>query len=165
MGEQPAPFSTYRTVVRPEWLDYNGHMHDASYAAVLSDANEELFAALGLSADYRTASGASLYTVECHIRYLASCSLGQVLRAATTMVAADAKKVRLHTELADDAGEPVATGESLYLHVDTARRAVTAMPPDRRARVQEMLAAHAVLPRPAHLGLGVGAARPAPAAG
>jgi len=163
MGDSRGPFSTYRTVVRAEWLDYNGHMHDASYAAVLSDANEELFAALGLSADYRAATGASFYTVECHIRFLASCSLGQALRASTTMVAADAKKVRLHTELLGN-GEPVATGESLYLHVDTARGVVTAMQPDRQARVQNMLAAHAALPRPAHLGLGVGAARPASAA-
>jgi acyl-CoA thioester hydrolase len=160
MGERPTPFSTYSTVVREEWLDYNGHMHDASYGIVLSDANEELFAALGLSEEYSATSRASLYTVECHIRYLAECSLGQALRASTIMVAADARKVQLYTELLHEDGRPAATGEFLYLHVDTALGATTALPADQHDRVQDMLSAHAGLPRPAHLGLGVGAPRP-----
>ena len=159
MGEVPSPFATYSTEVRSEWVDYNGHMHDASYGIALSDANEELFSALGLSADYRATAGASLYTVESHIRYLAECSLGQRLTATTIMVAADAKKVRLYTELLHGDGRLAATGEFLYLHVDSALGATTPMPGDRQVRVQEMLSAHADLPRPAHLGLGVGAPR------
>jgi acyl-CoA thioesterase FadM len=159
MAESPAPFSTYSVEVPSEWLDYNGHMHDASYGVALSDANEELFAALGLSADYRDSAGASLYTVEYHIRYLAECSLGQTLRATTILADADARKVRLYTELLHEDGRLAATGESLYLHVDVANGVTTAMPADRQRRVQELLAAHAGLPRPAHLGQGVGAAR------
>jgi acyl-CoA thioesterase FadM len=157
--ELPKPFSAYSCKVRREWLDYNGHMHDASYGIALSDANEEMFAALDLSADYRATHGASLFTVEAHIRYLAECSLGQTLRAATIMVAADAKRIRLYTELLHEDGRLAATGESLYLHVDIALGATTPMPSDRQARVQEMLSAHSDLPRPAHLGLGVGAPR------
>ena len=102
MPEAPTPFAKYRSEVRAEWLDYNGHMHDASYGIVLSDANEELFAELGLSEDYRASTGASLYTVESHIRYLKECTLGQTLSAETLMTAADAKKVRLYTELLAD---------------------------------------------------------------
>jgi len=159
MDEGQTPFSTYRTEVRSEWLDYNGHMHDSSYAIVLSDAHEELFAALGLSVDYRAAAEASFYTVECHIRYLAECLLGQVLTASSIVVAANASTMRLYTELLHEDGRRAATGEFFYLHVDTALGATTAMPADRCERVQDMLAAHAGLPRPAHLGLGVGAAR------
>jgi acyl-CoA thioester hydrolase len=97
--EVATPFSAYCCVVRAEWLDYNGHMHDAHYGTVLSDANEEVFAALELSADYRATTGSSMYTVESHVRYLSECTLGQRLTATTMMVAADAKKVRLYTEL------------------------------------------------------------------
>jgi acyl-CoA thioesterase FadM len=158
MADPAQPFSTYSTEVRADWLDYNGHMHDASYATALSEANEDLFAALGLSADYRAATGASFYTVEWHIRFLASCSLGQSLRAASIVVAADTKRVRVYTELLRDDGRTAATGEALYLHVDTGHDAVTPMPADRQRRVQDMLVAHAGLPRPPHLGLGVGAA-------
>jgi acyl-CoA thioesterase FadM len=157
MGETRAPFAAYSSEVRREWLDYNGHMHDASYGIVLSDANEELFSALGLSADYRATTGAALYTVESHIRYLEESSLGQTLTATTIVVAADAKKLRLYTELLREDGRLAATGEFLYLHVDSALGTTTPMPSDRQVRVQAMLSAHADLPRPAHLGLGVGA--------
>jgi acyl-CoA thioesterase FadM len=159
MGDETAPFSSYTIEVPSEWLDYNGHMHDASYAIALSDANEELFAALGLSAEYRQMTGASLFTVECHIRFLAECSLGQVLSADTIMVDAGPRKVRLYTELLHQDRRPAATGEFLYLHVDAARGVTTDMPPSSLTRVQDLLDAHAGLPRPAHLGLGVGAAR------
>jgi acyl-CoA thioesterase FadM len=159
-----APFSAYRTVVRAEWLDYNGHLHDASYGIILSDANEAVFEVLDLSEDYRATTGASFYTVETHIRFLAECSLGESLRAATVLVDASPRKIRLYTELLLADERPAATGESLYLHVDTARGVTTAMSPKRYSPVEQMLSAHADLPRPAHLGLGVGAAPGAEAA-
>jgi acyl-CoA thioester hydrolase len=169
MADPGQPFSAYAAMVRPEWLDYNGHMHDASYATVLSDANEEFFDWLGLSEDYRVTTGAAFYTVETHIRFLAECSAGQRLTAATLLVAADTKRIRLYTELfADDGASAavahedrsvgstlVATGESLYVHVDGAAGRVTPMPDDRQARVDDVLRAHALLPRPAHLGRGI----------
>jgi acyl-CoA thioesterase FadM len=151
-----APFTAYREPVRPEWLDYNGHLNDASYAMVISAAHELVLEELGLSADYRADHGASMFTVETHLRYLAEVSGGQVLTAATVLVAADRKRLRLHSELYAD-GELAATGECLYLHVDTTAGRTAPLPDDRQARVDAMLAAHADLPRPAHLGLGVGA--------
>lgn len=148
-------FTRYRTTVRDELIDYNGHLHDAGYAVVLSDANEMLFADLGLSAEYRERTGRAMYTVESHIRYLAESRLGDVLEAASLLVSADAKRMRVHTTLTRADGTAIATGEYLYLHVDTAAGAVTEMPPDRLAAVMDLLRAHAALPRPAHLGRGI----------
>jgi acyl-CoA thioester hydrolase len=150
-----APFTAYHEQVRPEWLDYNGHLHDASYATVFSDAHELVFESMGLSADYRASHDASFFTVETHVRFLAECSAGQTLTAATILVEADAKRMRLHSELYAD-GVLAATGESLYLHVDIATGRTAPLPADRQQRVDALLAAHAGLPRPAHLGLGVG---------
>jgi betainyl-CoA thioesterase len=160
MADWAAPFTGYRSEVREEWLDYNGHLHDAFYATVLSDANEALFEALDLSEAYREAEGKAYYTVETHIRFLAESSRGDMLTAATTLIDADAKRIRLSTEVSRDDGTLVATGESLYLHVDTAAGRTAPLSDERKARVDELLAAHAGLPRPRHLGLGVGAARP-----
>jgi acyl-CoA thioesterase FadM len=151
----PEPFTAYRERVRPEWLDYNGHLHDASYATVLSDAHELVFESLGLSAEYRTSHHASMFTVETHIRFLAECSADQTLSATTILVEADTKRMRLHSELFAD-GVLAATGESLYVHVDTSAGRSAPLPGDRQARVDALLAAHAGLPRPAHVGLGVG---------
>jgi acyl-CoA thioesterase FadM len=152
-----APFARYRTEVRGEWIDYNGHLNDAGYAVVLSEANEALLAHLGLSEDYRAGTGQAMYTVESHIRYLAEAKRGDVIHAASLLVSADSKRLRLHTVLCRDDGTPVATGEYLYLHVGTAAGGVTAMPPDRWAAVSALLSAHASLDRPGHIGRGIGA--------
>jgi acyl-CoA thioester hydrolase len=154
-------FEAYRSEVREEWIDYNGHLHDACYGIVLSDANEVLFAELGLSEDYRIETGRAMYTVEWHIRYLAESRRGDVLVASTMLVSADPKRMRLHTLLSRTDGTAIATGEAFYLHVDDAVGGVTPMPDDRWQGVAAMLAAHASLPRPDHLGLGVGAPRQA----
>lgn len=141
--------------MRPEWVDYNGHMNDAYYAVVLSEANEELLEWLGMSESYRAETNAGFYTVETHIRYLDECSRGQVLSAASTVIDADAKRLRVHTELfADDT--LAATAEVMYLHVDGNTGRSAPMPADRQALVDRVAAAHAELARPAHLGKGVG---------
>ena len=150
-----APFARYTTEIRQEWIDYNGHLNDAGYAVVLSEANEVLLAYLGLSADYRARTGRAMYTVECHIRYLAECMLGDVLEAASFVVSADVKRLRVHTALTRIDGTAVATGEHLYLHFDEAAGRVTPMPPDRWEAVQALLTAHADLDRPEHLGRGI----------
>ena len=152
-----APYAQYRTEVREEWIDYNGHLHDAGYAIVLSEANEALLAHLGLSEDYQARTGRAMYTVESHIRYLAEARRGDVIGAESLLVSADAKRMRLHTLLRRGDGVPVATGEYFYLHVDQAAGEVTAMPPDRWRAVDALLSAHARLDRPRHLGRGIGA--------
>jgi carnitine 3-dehydrogenase / betainyl-CoA thioesterase len=150
-----APFARYTTEIGHEWIDYNGHLNDAGYAVVLSAANEVLLAYLDLSADYRASTGRAMYTVECHIRYLAECRLGDVLEAASFLVSADVKRLRVHTALARTDGTAVATGEHLYLHFDEAAGRVTPMPPDRWEAVEALLAAHADLDRPDYLGRGI----------
>ncbi len=144
----PAPFTAYRQEVRREWLDYNGHLNDSSYAIVLTAAHELVLEHLGLSAAYRASHDASMFTVEMHLRYLAEVAGGQTLTASTTLVEADHKRLRLHTDLRAD-GVLAATGECLYLHVDTVAGRTAPLPADRQTRVDAMLAAHAGLPRPA----------------
>lgn len=145
MPDTAGPYAQYRTEVREDWIDYNGHLHDAGYAIVLSEANETLLAHLGLSEAYQADTGRAMYTVESHIRYLSEARRGNVIEAESLLVSADAKRLRVHTLLRRDDGIVVATGEYLYLHVDRAAGGVTAMPPDRWAAVDALLSAHAAL--------------------
>jgi acyl-CoA thioesterase FadM len=154
-----ALYARYRTEVREEWIDYNGHLHDAGYAIVLSEANEMLLADLGLSETYRRGTGRAMYTVESHIRYLAESKRGDVLQAASLLVSADPQRIRVHTLLSRADGTPIATGEHLYLHVQAAG-GVTAMPAERWAAVEALLSAQASVDRPPYIGRGVGAPRP-----
>ena len=156
-GPASALFAQYKTEVREEWIDYNGHLNDAGYAILLSEANEVLLAELGLSVDYRARTGRAMYTVESHIRYLAECRLGDRLEAASLLVSADLKRMRVHTVLTRSDGTAVATGEHLYLHVDDAVGRVTEMPAGRWEAVEALLVSHADLHRPEYLGRGIGA--------
>ncbi|MDR2984559.1 MAG: thioesterase family protein [Nocardiopsaceae bacterium] len=151
-----APFAGYQADVRQEWIDYNGHLHDASYAIVLSEANEVLLAALGLSEDYQARTGRAIYTVESHIRYLAESGGDDRLAAESFLVSADPKRLRVHTALTRRDGTVVATGEHLYLHVDNELGRVIPMPSDQWGAVAATLAAHAALARPEYLGRGIG---------
>jgi acyl-CoA thioesterase FadM len=133
------PPGSYQTVVREEWLDYNGHMNDAYYALVCGEASEVLLDALGLGAAYQAATGCTTYTVESHIRYLAEARGGDVLRAVSVLVAADPKRLRVRHSISGPAGA-VATGEYLYLHVNQASGRVEPMPADRWSVVEAVLA-------------------------
>ncbi|MEO6821528.1 MAG: thioesterase family protein [Candidatus Nanopelagicales bacterium] len=159
-SRQPSPFRGYQTGVRPDWLDYNGHMNDSAYAVVCTEANEMLLDALGVGAAYRESTGAAMYTVEAHLRYLREVGPDAQLRAETVLIDADAKRLRVHTTVIDQTDAPVLTGEYLFLHMDVRTGKVASFPPDRDAVVKSVLAAHEPLPRPAHIGLGVGAPRP-----
>ena len=141
----PMPFRGYRVQVREEWIDYNGHLSDGYYAVVFSAANELLLEQLGVSADYRAATGRAMYTVEARLRYLAEVGRGDALAAESSLVGADAKRLRVHTLLRLESGFVVATGENLYLHVNTARGAVEPFPDDVQTRVDRLLRAHTEL--------------------
>jgi acyl-CoA thioester hydrolase len=112
----------YSDVVRPEWIDYNGHLSEPYYVLVFGDATTALMDAVGLDEAYRTRTSASLYTVEAHVRYLREVEPDSHLHVTTSIVSVGAKKVRLCHEMRVE-GTLVATEELLALHVSGGRSA------------------------------------------
>ena len=49
--------------MRPEWIDYNGHMTDSRYLQVFGDATDALLRFAGIDDAYRKA-GRAMYTVD-----------------------------------------------------------------------------------------------------
>lgn len=138
------PLPLLRRQVRPEWIDYNGHMSEAFYVLVFGYATDAMMIETGLHAGYRESTGCSLYTVESHIRYLNDVPEGAHLAVRTRMLGADAKKARFTHEMyvvedADaDAAEdatPVATTEILALHVDQNAGRTTPFPDEIRTHL------------------------------
>ena len=60
----------YRTEIKQEWIDYNGHLSEAYYVLICGFATDQLMIDIGLDEEYRKSTGCSLYTVETHLRYL-----------------------------------------------------------------------------------------------
>ena len=136
--------------VRPEWIDYNGHMTDSRYLQVFGDATDALLRYAGVDDAYRN-SGRALFTVESHVRHVAEARALEALYVTTQVLELDDKRLRLFHSLhrrRDDA--LVATAEQLYLHVSDGKAAV--LDAEVHASLERVRGAHARLPLPLHAG-------------
>jgi carnitine 3-dehydrogenase len=129
------------THVRPEWIDYNGHMTDSRYLQVFGDATDALFRYAGIDEAYRRA-GRALYTVESHVLHKSEARSQERLYVTSRLLEVDDKRVRLFHSLhrtRDDA--LVASAEQLYLHVSTELGKVVPMDAGVRERLSAIQAA------------------------
>ena len=122
--------------VRPEWIDYNGHLSEAYYVLVFGFATDALMDRAGMDAGYRERSGCSLYTVEAHVRYLREVPPEAELEVWTRVVSAGAKKVRVCHEMWLD-GVLRATEEVMALHVDQVNGGTVPFPDGVLARLAD----------------------------
>ena len=143
-----APVRMLDTYVRPEWVDYNGHMTDSRYLQVFGDAMDALFRWAGVDDSYRE-SGQAMYTVESHVRHFAEAKPLEPIHVTTQMLELDAKRVRLYHCLYRTRDERlIATAEQLYVHVDTRTSHAAPMGSSVQARLERIRVAHSGLPTP-----------------
>ncbi|KJZ05869.1 MULTISPECIES: thioesterase family protein [unclassified Halomonas] len=137
------------TDVKPDWVDYNGHMNDAEYARVFSLAVDTLMERIGLDEAGRHRHGYTLYTLETHLRYLREAHQGQPLQVEVTLVDRDAKRLHLWFEL--HSGEQLlATSEQMLMGIDLD----SGRPGPFPEAVDTAIAALPVISSPAPEGLG-----------
>lgn len=127
----------WREPVRDEWIDYNGHLSEPYYVLVFGHATDEVMATVGLGPDYREATGASLFTVEAHVRYLDQVSRGETLEVRSWAIGSTSKLLWIWHELWA-AGALRATEEILGVHVGGDASA-SPFPDDVRARIEAAL--------------------------
>jgi acyl-CoA thioester hydrolase len=113
--------------VQPGWIDYNGHLSEAYYVLVFGHATDAVMAAVGLGEEYREASGASLFTVEAHVRYLDQVAGSDALDVRSRVIGVGTKTLHVWHELWVD-GRLRATEEVLGVHVDLASGRATPLP-------------------------------------
>src|SRR3569833_305202 len=158
-ANEEAPLRLVETQVRPEWVDYNGHMTDSRSLLVFGDATDALFRLVGVDDAYRM-TGRAMYTVETHVSHLNEAKALEGLYVTTQLLSVDDKRVHLFHYLRrtrDDA--VVATGEQIYLHVDTRAGKASPMDSEVHAKLAAVRASHADLPTPEQMGRHVGAPR------
>lgn len=147
------PVPLHEESVRPEWIDRNGHLNLAYYVVIFDHGTDALFDALGLGEAYTSATGNSLFVVETHILYERELTVGERVRVRAHVLGADAKRLHFALEMHKAGDERrAALQELLGLHVGMSARRAAPFPPDRQARIAEIAAAHARLPRPPGLG-------------
>jgi acyl-CoA thioester hydrolase len=139
----------YEDVVRPEWIDSNGHMNLAYYVVVFDLATDKLYAHLGIGDAYREASGNSCFTAETHTLYEREVHLGDRLLVRTWLLGADTKRLHyFHEMFHAESGERSAVQELMALHIDMGIRRVAPFPEERRLALAEAVARHKPAPLP-----------------
>jgi acyl-CoA thioester hydrolase len=134
----------YEDVVRPEWIDSNGHMNLAYYVVVFDLATDRLYDALGIGNAYREATGNSCFTAETHTLYEREVHVGDRLRIGCCVLGADSKRLHYFHEMFHvESGERCAAQELLALHIDMRIRRVAPFPADQAAALAEAVQRYA----------------------
>ena len=151
------PFLSQIMQIEPQWIDYNGHLNMAYYNVMFDRAIDQLWLQLGIGPGYMKERNGSTFTAECHVRYLREIHLGDPVRIAVWLIAADEKRLHTFEELRHaDEGWISATSENMSVHIDMTRRKVAPFPADIQDNIERVLQAHAALPRPEGLGRAIG---------
>lgn len=152
-----APFDRYRDVVRPEWIDYNGHMNVGYYGVVFDFATDEWLDFLGLDARHREEHRVTTFTLEAHFTYQREVLEADRLRFTTQLLGFDEKRIHyLHRMFRETDGVLSATNELMSLHVSEETRRGAPMHPAVIEQLERVEPAHAALAVPAEIGRSIG---------
>jgi acyl-CoA thioester hydrolase len=154
---QAVPFKAAVMQIKPQWIDYNGHLNMAYYNVLFDRAIDDLWLRIGIGPAYMKARNNSTFTAECHVRYVREIHLGDPAQVSILVVAADDKRIHTFKELRHATeGWLSATSENMTLHMDMAARKVAPFPPDIGARVRALADAHRAIARPDGIGRSIG---------
>ena len=146
-------FPRHEEVVRPEWIDSNGHMNLAYYVVIFDHATDLVFDTVDIGASYRGRTGNSCFVVETHTIYEQEVREGERVVVRSRMLAVDAKRLHLfHEMFRAQGGKRVAAQELMCLHVDMRTRRAAAWPVDTGLRLEEVVGASVAEPLPQGVG-------------
>ena len=150
MSQQiPAPLDVYRDVVRPEWIDFNGHMNAGYYMVAFDDAISPWSRFCGLTDEHRAASGVTSFSAENHITYDRELRQGTNIGVSSQLLAFDRKRIHAFQIMTNlDDGELSATNEVMSLHVSEETRRVSEMADVVYERLEAIWEVHQHLPWP-----------------
>jgi len=149
----PTPLQIHETTVKPEWIDYNGHMNVAYYVLAFDNATDRFLDQLNMGEAYVNETNNSTFVLEAHVNYLQEVTAGAPLTFDIQLLDYDQKRFHYFSRMYHrDEGFLSATYEVLGMHIDMAGRRAAPMPPTTIELLETLMAEHADLPRPAEAG-------------
>lgn len=157
---ETALLELHTEIVRPEWIDYNGHMNVAYYLLAFDHATDAFLDYLGIGQDYLRQAHHSTFTLEGHITYDREVKEGDPLRFTTRLLDYDRKRIHyFHCMYHATKGYLASTNEMLTLHVSMQTRRSAPLPEALLQKLEKLLGAHRKLPVPAQVGRRIGIRR------
>ena len=148
-------------VVKPEWIDVNGHMNVAYYVLAFDLGVDALWADFGITNEYIEQSAGSTFAVESHVTYRRELLEGDPYVVTAQLLAYDNKRIHQFQRLYHaEKRFLAATAEWMNLHVDLAVRRVTHWPDDILQNLASFAAAQDARTYPAEAGRRMQIAKP-----
>lgn len=143
-----APLRLHRNTVKPEWIDYNGHMNVAYYVLVIDHAMDAFLDYVGLGLDYVKSANCSTFAIDTRIAYKQELAVDSPVVVSTHLVDFDEKLFQAAYTI-EHAEEKwvAATTEWVGIHVNLKTRKPSPFPANVRERLEAVRAAHAGLAR------------------
>ena len=158
-----APLRLHSGTVRPEWIDYNGHMNLAYYVLAFDHGTDAFLDYLGLGERYLADSGRTTFVLETHVTYERELKLGDAFDLELLLLGFDPKRIHYFQWMREpESGACAASTEIMKLHVDRAAARAAPFPDPVLGRLAAVHDVHAALPRPAQAGrvMGLQSRRP-----
>ena len=157
------PLILYKTMVEPDWLDYNGHMNVAYYTLAFDRAGEAFFAQVGLSEKHAEKTGDSWMVLEAHLTYQQEAMPHDELEIRSRLLDLSGKRLQLFQSMFRKAdGTLLASNEQMILHVNLWQRRSIPFSAPIMARLQALYEKQRKLERPPETGrcISMSATRP-----
>ena len=148
-------------VVKPEWIDYNGHMNMGYYLVAFDHiATDSYFDFLDIGIVHYKNTNCSTFTLGSNIDFVHEVVAEDALRFTTQLVDYDSKRLHyFHTMYNADEGFIAATNECLTMYIDMETRRGTSFTGEQLQRFQEQLKLGEHLGAPAGFGRKLGIRR------
>lgn len=150
----------HRDTVRPEWIDYNGHMNVAFYVLAFDHAADALFDAFGMDDAYRRANDVSTFALESHVCYLKELHADEALRFEIQLLDRTDKFFHYISLMFRESDDTLcATAEWISTHMDMSVRRPAPFLPEIEAKLDAIWEAHKDMPWPDQAGRKIGIRR------
>ena len=153
-------FTTYAEV-KPEWIDYNGHMNMGYYLVAFDYiATDEFYDSMNIGVAHKQALGRTTFTLGADIDFIREVMAGDKLHFTSQLMDYDHKRLHyIHCMYHAEEGYLAATNECLGMYIDLETRRSTSFSPEQMARFQQELERGQQFPVPKEFGRKLGIRR------
>lgn len=156
----PEPLEGFRGKIKPEWIDFNGHMNVGYYVVAFDLGSMAFLDAVGMGYTYPERRGGSTFGLEMHITYDREIHQDDPYVIHTRVLDCDRKRIHMYHEMRHGTeGWLASTNEIITMHIDMETRRSAPFPDDIMTTLNRIKEAHSGLPIPSGVGRKIGIRR------
>ena len=153
----PEPLEAFRGKIKPEWIDFNGHMNVGYYVVAFDLGSMAFLDAVGMGYTYPERRGGSTFGLEMHVTYDREIHQDDPFVIYTRVLDCDQKRIHMYHEMRHGTeGWLASTNEIITMHINMAERRTAPFPDDIMTTLNRIREAHAELPIPSGVGRKIG---------